>query len=148
MYPAFKNVWNFDFSVKVFLTYEVRACLDCLDPSLMNIPNLINGDPAENIYFWLDRMFLNVSDELDDRINKLLNKPHREFFAFIKEFSDKVVYGEDVFFEWDKLYSENYPIVWAEDYKDMAVQAKSFEEWSGLLKRLLEINSKTQQLMI
>lgn len=148
LYPAFKNVQNFDFSVKGFLTYEVRACLDCLDPSLMNIPNLVNGDPAENTYFWLDRMLLNVSDELDDRINKLLNKPHRAFFAFIKEFSDKVVYGEDVFFEWDKLYSENYPIVWAEDYKDMAVQAKSFEEWSVLLKKLLELNSKTQQLMI
>ena len=43
---------------------------------------------------------------------------------------------------------ENYPIIWAEDYKNMAIEAASFEEWSELLKKLLEFNSKSETFAI
>ncbi|MBR1969109.1 MAG: hypothetical protein IKA17_02005 [Clostridia bacterium] len=147
LYPAFKNVYNFDFSVKGFLTYEVRACLDAIDPELTDIPQLLGAtdvDTVNNIGFWIERKLIDVSDELSDKLTDLFRKPHRAFFAIIKEFSDKVVYSESVKYEWNRLFMENYPIIWAEDYKNMAIEAASFEEWSELLKKLLEFNSKSE----
>ncbi len=147
LYPAFNNVYNFDFSVKGFLTYEVRACLDAIDPELRDIPQLLGAtdiDTVNNISFWLERNLIDISDELSDNLTDLFRKPHRAFFALIKEFSDKVVYSENVKYEWNRLLMENYPIVWAEDYKNMAIEAASFEEWSELLKKLLEVNSNSE----
>lgn len=151
LYPAFKNVYNFDFSVKGFLTYEVRACLDAIDPELTDIPQLLGAtdvDTVNNIGFWIERKLIDVSDELSDKLTDLFRKPHRAFFAIIKEFSDKVVYSESVKYEWNRLFMENYPIIWAEDYKNMAIEAASFEEWSELLKKLLEFNSKSETFAI
>lgn len=151
LYPAFNNVYNFDFSVKGFLTYEVRACLDVIDPELTDIPNILGSSDSEtvsNISFWIERKLIDVSDELSDKLTDLFRKPHRAFFAIIKEFSDKVVYSEDVKYEWNRLFMENYPIVWAEDYKNMAIEATSFEEWAELLKKLLELNSKSETFTI
>lgn len=146
LYPAFLNVYNFDFSVKGFLTYEVRACLDAIDPELTDIPQLLgstDSDTVNNIGFWLERKLIDVSDELAENLSDLFRKPHRAFFAIIKEFSDKVVYSENVKYEWNRLLIENYPIIWAEDYKNMAIEAASFEAWSELLKKLLDMNSKS-----
>lgn len=151
LYPAFNNVYNFDFSVKGFLTYEVRACLDAIDPELTDIPQLLGAtdvDTVNNISFWIERKLIDVSDELSDKLTDLFRKPHRAFFAIIKEFSDKVVYSESVKYEWNRLFMENYPIIWAEDYKNMAIEAASFEEWSELLKKLLEFNSKSETFAI
>ena len=149
LYPAFKNIQKFDFSVKGFLTYEVRACLDNLDPGLTDTPALHSvGNPVDNIRFWLDRNLISTADELEERINELLNKPNRAFFAFIKEFGDKVIYGEGVDEEWETLYSGKSSIVWSEEYKNWTSGTKSLEAWSDLLSKLLELNSNLQQLTI
>lgn len=151
LYPAFKNVQNFEFTVKGFMTYEVRACLDAIDPELTDIPPLLGATDIEtvnNIGFWIERKLIDVCDRLSENFTDLFKKPHRAFFAIIKEFSDKVVYSEGVKYEWNRLFAENYSIVWAEDYKNMAVAAASFEEWSELLKKILEFNSKTNTFAI
>ena len=146
LYPAFKNVYNFNFSVKGFLTYEVRACLDLIDPELTDIPQLLGQTDkrtVDKIAFSLKRNLIDVGDELAENLTDLFSKPHRAFFAVIKEFSDKVVYSDSVKYEWNNLFMENYQTIWAEDYKNMAIAAASFEEWSVLLKKLLDVNSRT-----
>ena len=150
---AFMNVYNFDFSVRGFLTYEVRACMDVLDPQISNSPhNLIveNDDDrtAERIRHWLDRNLRDVAEELEASLSDLFNKPHRAFFAIIKEFSDKVDFSEEVQDEWLRLYSENYPVVWSEKYQGMAVANNAFAEWNDMLKNLLDCNSRCAALQV
>ncbi len=148
IYPAFCNVYNFDFSVKGFLTYEVRACLDSIDPFLMDTPPGLIGNNDErtidNIRFWLERNLLDISDDLESNLNELFRKPHRAFFALIKEFSDKVIYSEGVYDEWYSLLSLNYRVIWAEECRNMAIEVENFEVWSDLLKKLLELNAKCE----
>ena len=148
LYVAFKNVCNFDFSVKGFLTYEVRACLDSIDPDLTNTPELINDliSKEKMLRGQLEVKLINVADALSEKMADLLNKPHRAFFAMFKEFSDKVIYSDGVKNEWNILFSDknHYPLVWAEEYRNMTVEAASFEEWSELLKKLLSFNSKIE----
>lgn len=151
LFPAFNNVYSFDLSVKGFLTYEVRACLDELDPELTDIPKLLGTtelETVDNIAFWLERKLIDISDELYENLSTLFKKPHRAFFAIIKEFSDKVIYADNVKYEWNRLFMENFTVIWAEDYKKMAIEAASFEEWSELLKKLLEFNSKSEAFVI
>jgi len=136
---AFENLYKFDFSVKGFLTYEVRACLDPLDPELKNPPHLVGDtdiEVAENIMFGLERNLLDVVDDMQDNLTELFKKPYRAFFAVIKEFSDQVIFAENAKYEWNQLYSENYAVVWAEEYKNMAVAAAAFAEWDEFMDKL------------
>lgn len=146
---AFRNVYNFNFSVNGFLTYEVRACLDLIDPDLTDTPMLLGKtdvQTADNINFWLQKNLLDVVDELEENLHDLFRNPHRAFFAIIKEFSDLVVYAEDVEYEWNRLFADNYSIIWAEEYKNMAVAATAFGEWADMLNHMLELNSKAGSL--
>lgn len=144
---AFQNVYSFDFSVRGFLTYEVRACMDILDPQITDGPSRLiskEGDTGtvENIRYWLDRNLREVAEELEDRLDELFSKPHRAFFAIIKEFSDKVDFTENVADEWFRLYAENYPIVWPGTYQGMAVANSTFAAWNDMMETLLDCNSR------
>ena len=144
---AFQNVYSFDFSVRGFLTYEVRACMDILDPQITDGPSRLiskEGDTGtvENIRYWLDRNLREVAEELEDRLDELFSKPHRAFFAIIKEFSDKVDFTENVADEWFRLYAENYPIVWPGTYQGMAVANSAFAAWNDMMETLLDCNSR------
>ena len=148
---AFQNVYSFDFSVRGFLTYEVRACMDVLDPQITDGPSRLiseEGDmgTVENIRYWLDRNLREVAEELEDRLDDLFSKPHRAFFAIIKEFSDKVDFTENVADEWFRLYAENYPIVWPGTYQGMAVANSAFAAWNDMLENLLDCNSRCAAL--
>lgn len=148
---AFRNVYNFTFSVNGFLTYEVRACLDLIDPDLTNTPMLLGKTDmhtADNINFWLQKNLLDVVDELEENLHDLFRNPHRAFFAIIKEFSDLVIYAEDVEYEWNRLFADNYSIIWADEYKSMAVAAAAFGEWADMLGHLLDLNSKAGSLSV
>lgn len=142
-YSAFEKLYSFQFSVRGFLTYEVRACLDPLDPELTDIPGLIGEndvETVENIRFSIERCLIDVVDELERNLGELFKKPNRALFAVIKEFSDQIIYSEGVYYEWNKLYAENYPLVWAQEYRNMAAASAAFGEWENILKMLLEHN--------
>lgn len=152
LHAAFQAVYNFDFSVRGFLTYEVRACLDWIDPQLTAAYIPVYGDndaqTANNIWFTLQRNMISVADELDVRIPDLFSKPHRAFFAMIKEFSDKVSFSEGVKREWAQLYSENYSAVWASKYKSMVAADIASGEWNEMLGELLRCNNNCVALHV
>lgn len=143
LYTAFKKLYEFDFSVRGFLTYEVRACLDPIDPDLSNIPDIVGEDDvstADNINFYLERKLIDVVDALNRSLNELFQKPNRAFFAVAKEFCDRVIYSENVRFEWNQLLAENYQAIWAEEYRNMAIASESFSQWEDVLNGLLKFN--------
>lgn len=145
LHAAFQNVYNFDFSVRGFLTYEVRACLDKIDPQITSSFIEVNEDDdnmtATNVWFTLKRNMRSVADELSVCMSELFSKPHRAFFAIIKEFSDKVNFSEGVKQEWTRLYSDNYSIVWADKYKSMVAADIASSEWNDMLSELLRCNN-------
>lgn len=145
LHAAFQNVYNFDFSVRGFLTYEVRACLDKIDPQITSSFIEVNEDDdnmtATNVWFTLKRNMRSVADELSVCMSELFSKPHRAFFAIIKEFSDKVNFSEGVKQEWTRLYSDNYSIVWADKYNSMVAADIASSEWNDMLRELLRCNN-------
>lgn len=152
---AFRNVCDFHFSVKGFLTYEVRSCLDCLDPELTNIPPLVSTDKnqnmdiektARNIRLWLEKNLYDVEEALRDNLSNLFRNPHRAFFAIVKEFSDMVVHAENAEYEWNRLFTEHYSMIWAEEYKNMIVATIAFSEWADMLDQLLKLSGRTNSL--
>lgn len=151
LHAAFENVYSFDFSVRGFMTYEVRACLDKIDPQITDPPQLIgetSNDTAEWICFWLERNLMDVAEEIEASLRELLCKPHRAFFAIIKEFSDKVDFAENVKYEWDRLYSENYSVIWNEKFKSMVAANTAFAEWNDMLDKLLTCNRRCVTLPV
>ena len=141
LYEAFWQLYEFEFSVRGFLTYEVRACLDPIDPDLSNVPDIVGEDEretADNICFYLERKMIDVADSLNEALNELFKKPCRAFFAVVKEFCDRVIYSENVRFEWNQLLAENYPSIWAKEYREMSVESGAFEQWEEVLGELLE----------
>ncbi len=151
LYTAFKQLYDFEFSVRGFLTYEVRACLDPIDPDLSNVPDIVGEDEletADNICFYLERKLIDVVDSLNDALSELFKKPSRAFFAVIKEFCDRVIYSENVRFEWNQLLAENYPAIWAEEYRELAVMSGAFEQWEEVLDGLLKYNERSGSLKL
>lgn len=152
LHAAFKTVYDFDFSVRGFLTYEVRACLDKIDPQITSTFISVNEDDdnqtATNIWFTLKRNMKSVADELTVSMSDLFSKPHRAFFAIIKEFSDKVNFSEGVKREWAQLYSDNYSVVWASKYKSMVAADIASGEWNEMLSELLQCNNNCVTLHI
>ena len=152
LHTAFQTVYNFDFSVRGFLTYEVRACLDKIDPQITSAYISVNEDDdnqtATNIWFTLKRNMKSVADELTVSMSDLFSKPHRAFFAIIKEFSDKVNFSEGVKREWAQLYSDNYSVVWASKYKSMVAADIASGEWNEMLSELLQCNNNCVTLHV
>ncbi len=151
LYMAFRQLYQFEFSVRGFLTYEVRACLDPIDPDLTNVPDIVGEDEiktADNICFYLERKMIDVVDSLNSALNELFKKPSRAFFAVTKEFCDRVIYSENVRFEWNQLLAENYPIIWAEEYRQMAAVSGAFGEWDEVLNGLLKYNERSGSLKL
>ena len=152
LHAAFKTVYDFDFSVRGFLTYEVRACLDKIDPQITSTFISVNEDDdnqtATNIWFTLKRNMKSVADELTVSMSDLFSKPHRAFFAIIKEFSDKVNFSDGVKREWAQLYSDNYSVVWASKYKSMVAADIASGEWNEMLGELLKCNNSCVALHI
>lgn len=152
LHTAFRTVYSFDFSVRGFLTYEVRACLDKIDPQITSAYISVNEDDdnqtATNIWFTLKRNMKSVADELTVSMSDLFSKPHRAFFAIIKEFSDKVNFSEGVKREWAQLYSDNYSVVWASKYKSMVAADIASGEWNEMLSELLHCNNSCVTLHV
>ena len=151
LYAAFRQLYEFDFSVRGFLTYEVRACLDPIDPDLSNIPDIVGEnefETADNINFYLERKLIDVVDRLNISLNELFKKPSRAFFAITKEFCDRVIYSENVRFEWNQLLAENYLAIWEEEYKALVTTSESFRAWESVLEELLKYANCAQNLKI
>lgn len=149
LHAACMKVCNFKFSVDGFLTYEVRACLDEVDPDLSGVPNLSQGDDvkiADKMYSSLLIKLVYVADALEENLTVLFEKPHRAFFAMIKEFKDKVQHAENVEYEWKNLFSEHFAVIWEDEFRSMITAAAAFGDWEKLTLEMRKLNNKISSL--
>ena len=149
LYAACEKVCDFDFSVNGFLTYEVRACLDPIDPDLSAVPNFNVGTDvkvAEAIYSTLLVNLIYVAEKLEENLTILFEKPHRAFFAMVKEFKDKVQHSENVDYEWKNLFAKHFDIIWEEEFKEMVTSAYAFGDWEKLTLEMRKLNNNVKTL--
>lgn len=149
LHAACMKVCDFDFSVDGFLTYEVRACLDEIDPDLSGVPSLNQNDDvkiADKMYSSLLIKLVYVAEALEENLTTLFEKPHRAFFAMIKEFKDKVQHAENVEYEWKDLFGEHFAIIWEDEFRSMITDATAFGDWEKLTLEMRKLNNKISTL--
>ena len=152
LHSAFRTVHQFDFTVRGFLTYEVRACLDKIDPQItapyLEIDPVDDHYTATMLHFKLRKNLKDVADELSVSMGDLFSKPHRAFFAMMKEFSDKVNFTEGVRREWSQLYSDNYTRVWQDKVQSISRADAAFSEWNDMLQELTSRSVECASLQV
>lgn len=142
---AFDTLSDFTFSVKGFLTYEVRNCLDDLDPRLANIPLLVSKDNnmkknANNIWSKLLQCLCDIADELERALKELCIKPNRALFAEVIEFYDRILYAEGVDLEWTNFYAEKAGILWSEKIKSVQNVSILCQDWMNMAEAMQKLN--------
>lgn len=146
---AVEALADFEFSVKGFLTYEVRCCLDELDMSITNIPPLINvqngnlNRTAMSIYSNLHRTLCHIASTLKDTIKELCIKPNRAMFAEVADFCDRIYYSEDSEMEWRNFYANQSSMLWAEELRQQQTVGILFQDWLDLVEALQQYNKKS-----
>lgn len=154
LHYAFNNLYNFDFSVKGFLTYEVRACLDELDSAISGTAQCyLPGGTAEPeladwVIYALKVKLKKVAELLERRMRELITRPNRAFFAAVREFSDQIRYAKGVKTEWESLLREEKGSMWNEEINKINADKETFKEWQSVLDRLLEYSKNSNRLLL
>lgn len=143
---AFDTLYEFNFSVKGFLTYEVRDGLNGLDPSFSNLPAIVNNQnnlsrTASNIRTNLLGRLCSIASELSDRLDVLFCKPNMALFAEISEFYDRIIYSEGVDLEWRTFYAEKAGTLWADEIRQIQAVGVLCRDWMDLVDELIAKNS-------
>lgn len=148
-YPNIKlavdTLYRFDFSVKGFLTYEVRDGLNGLDPSFSNVPAIVNSQnnlrrTAANIQTSLLSRLCSIAGELGDRLETLFCKPNMALAAEASEFYDRMIYAENVEMEWRNFYAEKASVLWMTDIRQKQAVNVLCQDWMDLVNEMAEKN--------
>ena len=87
-----------------------------------------------------------VAEKLEENLTILFEKPHRAFFAMVKEFKDKVQHSENVDYEWKNLFAKHFDIIWEEEFKEMVTSAYAFGDWEKLTLEMRKLNNNVKTL--
>lgn len=146
---AVEALAHFEFSVKGFLTYEIRRCLDELDMSIANVPPLINTQDgnlnrtAMSIYSNLHRALCHIASTLKDVMKDLCIKPNRAMFAEVADFCDRIYYSEHSEMEWRNFFANQSSLLWAEELKQQQTIGVLFHDWLDLVEGVQQYNKKS-----
>ncbi|MBQ7886266.1 MAG: hypothetical protein IJ313_05165 [Clostridia bacterium] len=155
-YPALKSavdtINSFTFSVKGFLTYEVREVLEVLDPDLYPVEGVLimkggaldRRCTAINIYDELDRRLVIASKKLKTVIIEMCTKPNRGICAEVEDFVDRMLYAKGAKSDWRKFYMGEAGAFWAEEIKQHQANSQVSGEWNDLVHRLRQNLSKSR----
>ncbi|MCD7957498.1 MAG: hypothetical protein LUG93_17495 [Lachnospiraceae bacterium] len=152
LYEAFQNLYQFDFSVNGFLTYEVRACLDALDPDIGGVPGFTSAEPykvAQHIYLALDQKLRNnFVTLLTDRLEDLVVKPNRAIFAAVTDFRDSVIYADNTKMEWFRLFLNHSREMWSDIYRQSAGNNAISQELQSVMDGLTKYGKSTDNFKL
>lgn len=143
---AIRTLADFEFSVKGFLTYEVRNCLDDLDMSFGDVPPLVNAKNGSlertrnSIYSNLHRTLCHIASVLEDVLKDLCIKPNRAMFAEIADFCDRLYYAEESEMEWRNFYANQSSLLWSEELRQQQTVGIMFQDWLELVESLRQYN--------
>lgn len=136
---AMKTVANFDFSVKGFLTYEVRNCLDLLDMRFHNIPNVSSDNLSKTAsdYYWdLHKILGSIAGNLKVVLKELYIKPNRAMFAEVADFCDRIYYTDKVKSEWKILLMDQASLLWSDELRNSQEQGIALQQWLDKVEAL------------
>ena len=146
-YPSIKlaidTLVKFDFSAKAFLIYEVRDCLDALDPHISTVTPVVSGDAprdARYLYYQLYPISVRIAQQLEKRLSEVLVRPNRAVAAALMDFLDRVYYGDGVLTEWNDLLSANDGLLWADQLREQQRTSALFDEWMDIIEKLQSFN--------
>lgn len=142
---AVDTLYSFEFSVKGFLTYEVRNCMDDLDPELSDIPSLVSKkgslkNTAGNIRMMLLQRLCDIADALERVMKEICIKPNRALFAEVIEFYDRMIYAEGVDMEWNNFYAEKAAILWSDKIKKVQNVGILCQDWIDMAEGMQKLN--------
>jgi len=140
---AVEALLEFDFSVKGFLTYEVREALCQLDPSLQAMPNVVSPmfkRTAINIYDELDRRMVAASQELQAAIRSLCIKPSRALSAEVEDFVDRMLRAPKIRLEWNQFFLAEAGVFWAQELAQNQQGAAVNQAWNDLTQKVRQCN--------
>lgn len=144
---AANTISKFEFSVKGFLTYEVRSRLDEMDMIFQNVPPLaMGGDTrrsAISIYTTLHQKLCRIANDLEREISALCIKPNCAMYAEIADFYDRVYYSDGAQKEWRNLLTETASLLWAEQLRQQQTEGILFQEWIDMVEGLQTYNTGT-----
>lgn len=138
---AVNTLLNFDFSVKGFLTYEVREELERLNFATQNAPHVVrlvnNGQvdsacTAINIYDELDRRVVAACRGLQAVIQNLCIKPSRALYAEVEDFVDRLLRAPGIKEEWNLFFIGEAGNFWAEEIAANQQNIVVSQEWNEL----------------
>ena len=144
---AMQELNKFKISVEGFMIYEVRDKLDQIDLSLSTQTPQIDSDAnnrekqSEDIIFWLDKAINEIFDDLGKELNELFKVPNRALFAAAKDFYDRATYSgsttyKDVMTEWEYLYGNWIPDIWAEQYASKINSIEAYKTWKKVTQTI------------
>ena len=144
---AMQELHKFKISVEGFMIYEVRDKLDQIDLSLNTQTPQIDSDAnnrekqSEDIIFWLDKAINEIFDDLGKELNELFKVPNRALFAAAKDFYDRATYSgsttyKDVKTEWEYLYGNWIPDIWAEQYASKINSIEAYKTWKKVTQTI------------
>lgn len=136
---------QFSFSVKGFLTYEVRQCLDSIDMTFRGAPSLASGGPlgktAVSIFTALHVNLVNIAGNLEEAMKQLSIKPNRAMYAEVADFCDRIFYTEGVEMEWRNFFADRANQLWADALKKQQAESVLFRQWIDLVQDLQDYNT-------
>ena len=139
------TICAFEFSVKAFLTYEIRNALNGLDPLYSNTPAIVNKSgnlrrTANSIHMNLLSRLCMIADELSSRLEVLTVKPNLALFAEVQEFFDRIIYSPEAKQEWRNFFAEKSGILWGEEIKKQQNAGLLCQEWIDMVNELAKGN--------
>ena len=137
LHRALQTIVGFEFSVKGFLSSDVREALTVLDPDLrLSIP-AVQGSctthVAINIYDELDRMLIAAARQLRRSMERLSIQPSRALSAEVEDFVDRMLYAEDARIQWQQFYMGEAAALWAKEIAGNQQSEGSYISWHALL---------------
>lgn len=138
---------EFDLRMENFLIYKVRCCLQPIDWSAnTQPPQLYNGlDDKEALAEEIEsqlRYFLEiVHQKIEDELSDFYVFPNTALYAVLRDFYDRAVCaskGDDISVEteWQYLYEDMIPRIWAKEHKEYVDIAGCAEEWRLLTENI------------
>lgn len=140
---ALEPLESFDLRMENFLIYKVRCCLSPIDWSIYKKPpelkNGLNEKDAlaaeidSHLRYFLEDVHQNIENELAD----FYIFPNTAIFAVLRDFYDRVACarnkeGTSVLTQWQYLYEDKIPMIWAQEHKNYAAAAGRADEWRVL----------------
>lgn len=137
LHRAVETIVNFEFSVKGFLSSDVREALTVLDPDLrLNIPAVqgsCSTHVAINIYDELDRMLITAARQLRRSMEHLSIQPSRALSAEVEDFVDRMLYAQNAHIQWRQFYMGEAAVLWAKEIARNQQAEGCYSSWHALL---------------